>query len=98
MVGLKKRFYGKGPSKAQTYIHGRYVISVLEGGLQRSEESLLDAGEEDQVRANRLAFQAAMTHTMTEAVAQITGRSVVSYHSQIVFRPDVTFEFFVLAE
>ena len=96
MVGLKKRFFGKGPHKAQTFIHGRYVFSVLEGGLAKSEETLLDAGKDDDVRSNRLLFQATMTKPTTEAVAQITGREVVGYHSQIVFRPDVTVEFFVL--
>ena len=96
MVGLKKRFYGKGPQKAQTFVHGNYVISILEGGILRSEQSLLDAGQEDQVRTNRLAFQDAMSKPTTEAVAKITGRQVLAYHSQIVFAPDVTIEFFVL--
>ena len=96
MVGLKKRFFGKGPHKAQTFIHGRYVFTVLEGGLARSEETLLEAGRDDDVRANRLLFQETMTKPTTEAVAQNTGREVLGYHSQIVFRPDITVEFFVL--
>ena len=96
MVGLKKRFYGKGPERARTHIHGRYVVTILEGGTLRSEESLLDAGLEDEVRNNRLAFQEAMRKPTTEAVEQITGRKVLAYHSQIVFRPDTAFELFVL--
>lgn len=96
MVGLKKRFFGKGPHKAQTYIHGRYVTCILEGGLTRSEESLLGAGEQDAIRAYRLKFQEAMAKPTTEAVEQITGRSVAAYHSQIVFGPAVTWELFVL--
>lgn len=97
MVGLKKRFYGKGPHKAQTFVHGRYVTSILEGGLTRSEESLLAAGEADAVRAYRLKFQEVMSKPTTEAVEQITGRIVVGYHSQIVFGdPAVTWELFVL--
>src|SRR5215217_5793690 len=91
MVGLKKRYYGKGPRKAQTFLHGPYVICVLEGGLTRNEETLLAAGSEDAVRSHRLLFQATMSKPTTEAVAEITGRSVIGYQSQIVFDPDVTF-------
>ena len=98
MVGLKKRFHGKGPQKAQTFIHGRYVFTVLEGGLGRDEETLIAAGHADEVRRQRLVFQEAMTKPTTEAVAQLTGRRVLGYHSQIVFDPAVTVEFFVLEE
>jgi uncharacterized protein YbcI len=31
-----------------------------------------------------------------EAIQRITGRSVIGYHSQIVFKPDRAFEIFVL--
>jgi uncharacterized protein YbcI len=98
MVGLKKRFYGKGPVKAKTYINENYVFCVLEGGLTRNEETLLEAGEEDLVRNYRLRFQEAMSKPATEAIEKLTGRSVVGYHSQIVFRPERAFEIFVLDE
>jgi len=31
MVGLKKEFYGKGPTEAKTYINDNYVFCVLKG-------------------------------------------------------------------
>jgi uncharacterized protein YbcI len=96
VVGLKKRYYGKGPTRAQTYINDNYVFAVMEGGLTRNEETLLEAGEEDLVRNFRLAFQEAMAKTMIEAIEQVTGRRVIGYHSQIVFRPERAFEIFVL--
>ncbi len=96
VVGLKKRYYGKGPTRAQTYINDIYVFAVLEGGLTRNEETLLEAGQEDLVRNYRLAFQEAMAKTMTEAIEQVTGCRVIGYHSQIVFRPERAFEIFVL--
>ena len=98
MVGLKKEFYGKGPTKAKTYINDNYVFTVLEGGLGRDEETLVAAGQADEVRRQRLVFQEAMTKPTTEAVEQLTGRRVLGYHSQIVFDPAVTVEFFVLDE
>ncbi len=36
MVGLKKRYYGKGPENARTYLNDNYVMCVLEGGITRT--------------------------------------------------------------
>jgi uncharacterized protein YbcI len=96
MVGLKKGFYGKGPTKAKTYFNDNYVLCVLEGGLTRNEETLLAAGEEHLVRSFRLRFQEVMAEPTCEAVEEITGRKVLGYHSQIVFDPERAFEIFVL--
>jgi uncharacterized protein YbcI len=98
MVGLKKEFYGKGPTRAKTFINDNYVFCVLQGGLTRNEETLLAAGEATLVRDFRLKFQEAMAAATTEAVERLTGRRVVGYHSQIVFDPEYAFEIFVLDE
>lgn len=97
MVGLKKKFYGRGPDKAKTYLNDNYVFCVLDGGLTQNERTLLDAGEERLVRQYRLRFQEVMTDQTTGAVARITGREVLTYHSQILFDPVVAVEMFVLA-
>ena len=96
MVGLKKDFYGKGPTKAKTFLNDNYVFCVMEGGLTRNEQTLIERGHEDLVRTYRLRFQEAMTDPTVEAVQRITGRSVIGYHSQIVFNPERAFEIFVL--
>jgi uncharacterized protein YbcI len=96
MVALKKRFYGKGPERARSFLVDEYVFCAMEGGLTRNEEVLVEAGQERAVREYRLLFQEAMTKTVCEAVEQITGRTVIGYHSQITFRPTRTFEIFVL--
>jgi uncharacterized protein YbcI len=96
MVGLKKEFYGKGPTKAKTYINDNYVLCVLQGGLTRNEETLIAAGEHDLVRQYRLRFQEAMAAPTTEAIERLTGKKVIGYHSQIVFEPEHAFEIFVL--
>jgi uncharacterized protein YbcI len=98
MVAMKKRYYGKGPENARTYLNDNHVFCALEGGLTRNEQTLLAAGKHDLVRNYRLAFQEAMTEPATDAIAQITGRRVVGYHSQIVFDPPQVFEIFVLDE
>jgi uncharacterized protein YbcI len=96
MVGLKKRYYGRGPEGAKAYIEDDYIFVVLEGGLTRNEETLLAAGKEDLVRQYRLTFQEVVGPTATGAVEELTGRKVIGYHSQVVFDPMRAFEIFVL--
>jgi uncharacterized protein YbcI len=96
MVGLKKQYYGKGPTSAKAWILDDYVFVALEGGLTRNEETLLADGKEDVVRSYRLSFQETVGETTMAAVAELTGRKVLTYHSQIVFRPTRAFEIFVL--
>ncbi len=96
LVGLKKEFYGKGPTKAKTFLNDTYVFCVMEGGLTRNEETLIERGHEALVRDYRLRFQEAMEDSTVEAIQRITGRRVIGYHSQIVFNPERAFEIFVL--
>jgi len=96
MVGLKKRYYGRGPEAAKAYVEDDYIFVVLEGGLTRNEETLLAAGKDDIVRQYRLTFQEVVGPTATGAVEELTGRKVIGYHSQIVFNPTRGFEIFVL--
>lgn len=98
MVGLKKGYWGRGPEAAKAWLLGEYVFVALEGGLTKHEETLLEAGKEDLVRNYRLAFQEAMGEKTMAAVAELTGRSVIGYHSQITFRPTRSFEIFVLED
>ncbi|MDQ3739316.1 MAG: DUF2294 domain-containing protein [Actinomycetota bacterium] len=96
MVGLKKKYYGRGPTAAKAWLLDDYVFVALDGGLTRNEETLLDDGKDDLVRRYRLSFQETMSDTTTAAVEELTGRRVLTYHSQIVFRPTRSFEIFVL--
>lgn len=96
MVGLKKQYYGRGPTAAKAWILDDYVFVVMEDGLTRNEETLLAAGKADVVRAYRLSFQETVGETTTAAVEELTGRRVLAYHSQIVFDPARMFEIFVL--
>jgi uncharacterized protein YbcI len=96
IVGLLKRYWGRGPTGAKTYLCDDYVFVALEGGLMRNEETLLEAGGEDIVRQYRLAFQEAVRDTLTSAVEEIVGRRVIGYHSQIIFEPPRAFEILVL--
>jgi uncharacterized protein YbcI len=96
MVGMKKQFYGRGPTAAKAWILDDYVFVALEGGLTRNEETLLAAGKQDLVRSYRLSFQETMGPTTIGAVEELLGRKVLTYQSQIVFDPPRAFEIFVL--
>ena len=96
LVSLHREYYGKGPTKAKTFLNDNYVFCAMEGGLTRNEETMIERGHEDLVRNYRLRFQEAMETPTVEAVQRITGRKVLGYHSQIVFNPERAFEIFVL--
>jgi len=96
MVGLKAKWYGKGPERARTVMADDDVFVIMEGGLTRNEETLVAAGEAEAVRQYRLLFQAVMRETTMTTVAELTGRVVLDYHSQIVFDPARALEWFVL--
>jgi uncharacterized protein YbcI len=98
MVSIMKQYYGKGPTNARTFVNERYVFCVMEGGLTRSDETLVAAGEEAVVREYRLSFEAVITPVITRAVADITGRAVVGYHSQVIVEPPHVIEIFILDE
>jgi uncharacterized protein YbcI len=96
IVALFKEFYGKGPTAAKTYFNDDWVFVVLDEGLTRNERTLVDAGEGEMVRTMRLRFQTVMTDRMTGAVTEVTGRRVLTYHSQLLLDPDYSVEMFLL--
>jgi uncharacterized protein YbcI len=96
LVGLKKEHYGRGPTAAKAWLLDDYLFVAMEGGLTRNEETLLAADRADVVRGYRLTFQETVSATVIQVVEEITGREVLTYHSQIVFRPTRIFEIFVL--
>jgi uncharacterized protein YbcI len=98
MVGMKAKFYGRGPDKAKAYFNDDYLFVVMEGGLTRNEETLLADGKESLVRQYRLEFEDTMDTTVKAAVEELVGRVVLDYHSQIVFSPPRVFEIFVLGD
>lgn len=96
MVSLHRRFYGKGPTQAKTYVVNDTVICLLEGGFTTVERTLIDEQDVDAVLQVRRSFQRAMEQHFTEVVEEALGRRVVAYMSQIHADPDLAVELFVL--
>jgi uncharacterized protein YbcI len=98
IVALFKEFYGKGPTAAKTYFNDDWIFIVMENGLTRNEETLVAAGEHDMVRQYRMRFQEVMRERVCATVAELTGREVRTYHSQLLFDPVRTVEMFLVAD
>jgi uncharacterized protein YbcI len=98
VVHLLSRHYGRGPTKAKTYLFDSYVFCVLQNVLTTSEETLIEAGQYELVRKSRIAFQEALADEFKGAVEKATGRRVVGYHSQVIFNPNMGFEIVVLED
>ncbi|HZN88717.1 MAG TPA: DUF2294 domain-containing protein [Thermoleophilaceae bacterium] len=98
IVQIFAECYGRGPTKAKTYLVDNYVFCVLEDILTTVEQTLVGNGKEKLVREVRLTFQEEVADRFTSAVEEIMGRRVVTYHSQVVFHPPMAFEVFVLEE
>jgi uncharacterized protein YbcI len=98
IVGLFREYYGRGPERAKSYLlDDRYVVCVL-GETMTTVERTLAPTDPDLVRRVRLTFQDAMSESFIGVVEEITGRRVLTYHSQLALDPDLGFEFFLLEE
>ena len=95
LVGAQKEFFGKGPTKAKSYVFDDLLICVLRGGLTTAEKSMLDFDEADAVRDFRQVFENRMTPRLTRIVEELTGRRVLTTQSQVMFDPDVVIQVFV---
>jgi uncharacterized protein YbcI len=99
IVGLFTEYYGRGPTRAKTYmLDETYVVTVLRDTMTTVERTLVDNGHEDQIRSVRLTFQEAMADSFKSVVEQALGRPVAAYHSQLRADDDIGFELFVLSD
>jgi uncharacterized protein YbcI len=97
IVSLFREYYGRGPTKAKSYIlDDRILVCVLEETMTKVEKTLVENGHGDKVREVRLTFQEAMADEFKREVSDRLGRKVIAYHSQLTLDPDIGFEFFVL--
>jgi uncharacterized protein YbcI len=96
VVGLWSARFGKGPDLARTYLNDENVVVIMYGGLLPHEQTLIDAGDHEAVRALRRAVEQALRPEMKRAVEEASGRRVLTFDSLIVFDPTRTFELFVL--
>ncbi|HKG66795.1 MAG TPA: Na-translocating system protein MpsC family protein [Solirubrobacteraceae bacterium] len=98
MVRLQAEYYGKGPTKAKTYIVDDLVVVVLEESFTRAEKTLASRGEREAIQHIRRRFQQQMAESFTSVVEQATGRKVRVFLSDTDIDRDVSVETFLLAD
>ena len=97
MVRLQAEYYGKGPTRAKTYIVDDLVVVVLEETFTRAEKTLAERGEREAIQHIRRRFQQQMAEDFTSIVEQVTGRKVRAFLSETDIEQDVSVETFLLA-
>ena len=98
MTRLHREYYGRGPTKAKTYIQDDLVVVVLEETFTVAERTLVDRGEIDAIQQIRRRFQQQMADEFTALVEQATGRKVRAFMSETHLETDVSVEIFLLAD
>jgi uncharacterized protein YbcI len=96
MVQLYKECYGKGPTKARTYISGDLIVCLLEGGFMKGERTLRDAGRGNAVTEQREALQGVLRKRFVDTIEQLVGRKVITYISGVDLDTETNAEVFVL--
>src|SRR3954468_4164447 len=98
IVRLQAEYYGKGPTRAKTYIVDDLVVVGLEETFTRAEKTLAERGEREAIQHIRRRFQRQMARSFTSVVEQATGRKVRVFLSETDIEQDVSVETFLLAE
>jgi uncharacterized protein YbcI len=97
LVALLKEFYGRGPTRAKSYLQDDLVVCVLRGGFSRVEQTLLEGGRGAAVIDQRIAFQELMRERFEAVIEGATGRPVIGFMSGNQQEPDMMCEVFILA-
>jgi uncharacterized protein YbcI len=97
-VQLHARLYGRGPTKARSYLHNDYAVCILEEVFTTAERTLIEAGSGDHVSDTRKKFQDAVKDEFVEVVERVTGRSVRVFLSQVDVEANLALEFFIFNE
>jgi uncharacterized protein YbcI len=95
IVRLHARLFGRGPTRAKTFLYDDFALCILEDVLTRAEKTLVGAGNTEQVHATRMAFQEAVRPDFIEIVETATGRKVRAFVSQIHIDPELAAELFL---
>jgi uncharacterized protein YbcI len=97
VVRIYKEQFGRGPTKTRTnYAGPDTLVATIEKSLTPPERTLLGLGEHQRVRKMRMLLQHACERDFTDAVEQITGRTVRAFVSGVDTNNDVSSEVFYL--
>jgi uncharacterized protein YbcI len=96
IVGLLREHYGRGPTKAKTYVLDDLIVCVMRNGFTTIEQTMMTGGQQERVVELRQDFQVLMETRYREQVERLTGRKVMAFLSQAHVEPDLTIEMFLM--
>lgn len=96
VVHTYKDYLGRGPTKARSTIRDNLVVVLLEDTMTKAERTLVAEGEVDATIQMRRTVQRTMRNTLSDLVADLTGRQVLAFMSDQHADPDYAVEVFVL--
>jgi uncharacterized protein YbcI len=88
--------YGTTSREAKVIVDDDIALVVIDAVPTRAEQTLMDAGRADAVKATREAYQEAIAPTFKAIVERATGRRVLSFSSRMSTDPMYSLEFFRL--
>jgi uncharacterized protein YbcI len=98
-VAILRKYYGRGPMNAKTYVLDDLIMVVLRGtGFTPLEETILEDGDPERVVEMRHDFQDRMDTLYIETLEELTGGKVRAFLSQARVDPDITVEIFVMEQ
>jgi uncharacterized protein YbcI len=97
LVRLHKEQFGRGPTRSRSGMAGDVLVCVMYDAMLPAERKMVELGERERVRENRIAFQTATEREFIETVENIVGRKVIAFASGIDPDNGTVFENFVLA-
>ena len=97
IVAILREHYGRGPTRAKTYVLDDLIVVVMRGsGFTPLEQTMMDDGGAERVVALRHGFQVLIGDRYKLAIEELTDRKVIAFLSQAHIEPDLTIEIFFM--
>lgn len=96
IIQIFAEYTGKGPERGKSFANDDLLVTVLGGALTDLEETLLAQGRAELVRHIRLELEHEMREPLMGVVAELTGRRVADYSSQLLVDARLLVELFML--
>lgn len=94
-VRLYLRAFGRGPTKARTYVEAEYAVCVLRDVFTAGERTLIAHGGREEVEASRKKVSDAVDGEFIAIVEKETGKRVQTHLTHIKVPANLAVHFFL---
>jgi uncharacterized protein YbcI len=95
IVQLYLEAFGRGPTRARTYVEPQFAVCVLRDILTTAERTLLESDGRAEVEAARVTINEAIDRRYISIVETQTGRQVLSHLARVRAPADIAVHFFL---